>query len=303
MGQNDGPAHQRNEDIMRKIRRLFIGLACAPLLLAACVPIFTDGTFQTLKLLFELGDAIDAGEERLFQISAFPGGVKVRKTFVQISGRLEAPDGEGLPSKVKVLGVFEDEATGKVTQRISMTLNVGSSGLFSANKKVKKNIGTSDVMSVTLAPSGAGLAKGTEVTLCVDLVKKKAELRELPPCVEIDDGGDGGDGNGQATLTSLQNDFFTPTCARSGCHSTASAQAGLILSAGQSFGNLVNVPSSQNAGFNRVTPGDAETSYLIKKLRGDSDISGERMPRGGPFLSAEELDRFVDWINGGAQDN
>ena len=168
---------------MRKIRRLFIGLACAPLLLAACVPIFTDGTFQTLKLLFELGDAIDAGEERLFQISAFPGGVKVRKTFVQISGRLEAPDGEGLPSKVKVLGVFEDEATGKVTQRISMTLNVGSSGLFSANKKVKKNIGTSDVMSVTLAPSGAGLAKGTEVTLCVDLVKKKAELRELPPCV------------------------------------------------------------------------------------------------------------------------
>ena len=81
------------------------------------------------------------------------------------------------------------------------------------------------------------------------------------------------------------------------------ASGGLVLEASQSYANLVNVASSQMPQLNRVTPGDPESSYLIKKLRGDADISGNRMPRGGPFLSATEIGRFVSWIEDGAQDN
>lgn len=288
---------------MQGFRKILIGSIVILLAAAACVPVFTNGAFQTLKLTFELSEAIAAGDDKLLQVSAFPSGIKVRKNLVQVSGQLLAPDGEDLPGTVKVLAVFENDATGKVAQRVSMTLRIGDNGLFSANKKIKKNIGSSDIMSVTIEPSGGQLAASTTITLCVDLVKKKSELKNLPACVDQGTGGGGGDGVGGATLTSLQNDFFTPTCARSGCHSGTDAPGGLSLVAGQSFGNLVNVPSSQVAGLNRVSPNDPQGSYLVKKLRGDSDIIGQRMPRGGPFLSAEELDRFIAWINDGAANN
>ena len=284
---------------MKNLSRILSAMAFAAVVLAACVPIFSNGAFQTLKLLFALSAAIEEGEAQNLQVSVFPQSVKVRKTFVQISGQLTAPGGGELPAKVKALAVFEEMATGRTVQRVSITLNIREGGLFNASKKVKKNIGAGDMMTVTLEPSGGRLAKNTEITLCIDLVKKKSELKNLPACVEQDDGGNSG-GGGQVTLTSLQNDFFTPTCAVSGCHLGGSASGGLILAGGQSFGNLVNVPSSQNTALNRVTPNDPEASYLIKKLRGDSDIIGQRMPRGGPFLSAGELDRFVSWINDGA---
>ena len=42
-----------------------------------------------------------------------------------------------------------------------------------------------------------------------------------------------------------------------------------------SFDELVDVPSTQQPGLDRVEPGDAENSYLVKKLRGDVDIDGD----------------------------
>jgi hypothetical protein len=279
-------------------------------LVAACVPIFTGGAFQALKLVFELDDAVAVGEQKLVQTLVFSEGVKVKKNFVQISGRLTAPGGAQLPGRITVRAVQEEVTSGRVIQRITVALSIDENGSFSGKKKIKKNIGADQMMTVTLQPSGSDLPKGTEIALCVDLVKKKKDVNKLPACVEQadDGGGDGnGDGNGGGgqvtTFTSLQNDFFTPTCARAGCHSTGSSQAGLVLAAGQSFGNLVNVASTQVAGLNRVTPNDPENSYLIKKLRGDGDISGSRMPQGGPFLSDEQIGRFVEWIDSGAPDN
>ena len=106
-----------------------------------------------------------------------------------------------------------------------------------------------------------------------------------------------------ATFADFQAQIFTPTCATSSCHNAATAQAGLLLEAGQSYGNLVNVPSTEQPALNRVTPNMPEQSYLIKKLRGDADITGERMPRGGPFLSQQNIDALIAWINDGASDN
>ncbi|HAP34419.1 MAG TPA: hypothetical protein DCQ28_00170 [Bacteroidetes bacterium] len=50
----------------------------------------------------------------------------------------------------------------------------------------------------------------------------------------------------------------------------------------------------------RVTVGNGEGSLIIKKLRG---TSGTRMPQGGPFMSNSEIQKFVEWINQGAQNN
>jgi hypothetical protein len=52
-----------------------------------------------------------------------------------------------------------------------------------------------------------------------------------------------------------------------------------------------------------VAPGSAETSYLIHKLDGRSDIAGLRMPQGGPFLSTGDVQVIRTWIDQGAQNN
>jgi hypothetical protein len=270
---------------------LAAAFSSAVLVAAACVPIFTGGGFQTLKLVFALDDGVAAGEQKLIQSLVFSEGVKVKKNFVQISGRLTPPAGAQLPARISVRAAVENMSTGEVIQRVTVTLNIRGDGFFSGKKKIKKNIGAEQVMTVTLEPAGGELAKGTEIALCVDLVKKKKDLKDLPSCVQ------------STTFSTLQNDFLTPSCARSSCHTAAAARAGLVLEAGQAYDNLVNVPSTQVPSLNRVTPNDPEASYLIKKLRGDSDISGERMPPDSSFLSDEELGKFIQWIDSGAPDN
>lgn len=248
-----------------------------------------------------MDDALATGDKRLVQAVVFPESVKVKKTFVQLSGRLTVPDGSELPSRLTVTAEIEDPADGKLTQRITVRLDPDENGDFKARARVRKNVAAGEMMSVTVEPTGADLATGSELTICVDLVKKKGELALLPDCVEAGEPpGPPDPGDPQATFSSLTNDHFAPTCARGGCHSVSSAQAGLVLEPAQAFANLVGVPSSQRPELNRVTPGDPDNSYLVKKLRGDADIEGGRMPRGGPFLSAEEIDRFVRWIRNGA---
>ena len=279
-------------------RDLLAALVLALVISTACIPIFVGGTFQTLKLVFKLNDAVSAGEKKIVQIIVFSESVKVKRNFVQVSGKLEAPAGAQLPADIKITAVIEVPDTGAVKQKIGLTLTLDPDGGFIGNKKIKKNIGAGQMMTVTLEPSGNSLAKGTEITLCVDLVKPKSKLALLPACVE-----DQANGDPQETLTALQNDFFTPSCALVGCHSAGSAQAGLVLASGQSFANLVNVPSSQQPNLNRVTPFDPENSYEIRKLRGDAGITGSRMPLSGGFLTDAEIGRFITWINEGALDN
>ena len=110
-------------------------------------------------------------------------------------------------------------------------------------------------------------------------------------------------GGGAFTFTQIQNIFFTPTCAVSNCHSTLSAQAGLVLVAGVAYGNIVDVPSTQNPALDRIEPGIANQSYLVKKLRGDADILGVRMPNGQAPLSQGDIASIIAWVQAGAPDN
>lgn len=105
------------------------------------------------------------------------------------------------------------------------------------------------------------------------------------------------------TLSQIQASIFTPSCGGSSCHSGASPQESLNLAAGATWGSAVNVPSMQQGGLSRIAPGNPSASYLVRKLEGGPGISGQQMPRGGPFLSPAEIQQVRDWITAGALNN
>ncbi len=105
--------------------------------------------------------------------------------------------------------------------------------------------------------------------------------------------------NPSATFARVQSIVFTPNCAAAGCHSSLSPQQGMSLAAGAAYGSIVRVPSVERPDLNRVEPGDPDRSYLVKKLRGDPDITGVRMPNGST-LTPDEIQLVIDWVRRGA---
>ena len=122
-------------------------------------------------------------------------------------------------------------------------------------------------------------------------VKSPTEPAAVPPAAAF-------------SFARVQNEIFTPSCAKAGCHAAATASGGLVLEAGSSYGQIVNRPSTENGALDRIEPGDPERSYLIKKLRGDPDISGSRMPLDRPgSLTREQMDGLAGWVLAGAPGN
>jgi hypothetical protein len=103
----------------------------------------------------------------------------------------------------------------------------------------------------------------------------------------------------QSNLSSIQQYVFTPSCATAGCHGVVNLQAGLNLSSGYAYSNLVDVTSTENGALKRVTAGNSEQSWLIRKLKGDGTSV---MPPTGQ-LSGAVIDTIAAWINTGAADN
>ena len=103
----------------------------------------------------------------------------------------------------------------------------------------------------------------------------------------------------QPTFASIQDHVFTPICAVPGCHGGASAQFGLRLDPGFSYGNLVSVASPRDANLVRVIPGDPDHSFIIQKLEGTQTL-GDRMPDFGPYLPQSTIDVIRQWILDGA---
>jgi len=108
------------------------------------------------------------------------------------------------------------------------------------------------------------------------------------------------------SLAQIQGLVFTPIC--SGCHNGSNPPTGALpgsqnLTAGNSFANIVNVPSLEIPALLRVKPNDPANSYLIRKLEGAAGIQGSRMPLGGPFLDQPTIDLVKAWIASGAPNN
>jgi hypothetical protein len=87
-------------------------------------------------------------------------------------------------------------------------------------------------------------------------------------------------------------------CAQDGCH--LSGQAGLAISNGNDFSNLIDVPSSEVPSLVRVKPGDPTQSYLYRKLACEGGIDGSCMPPGSVRLAPAIIEAFHNWIEGGA---
>lgn len=103
----------------------------------------------------------------------------------------------------------------------------------------------------------------------------------------------------EPNLPSIQAMVFTPTCATATCHSGGAPDGGLDLSAGNSYANLINVPSvAANAnGLDRVEPGQPDNSFLIHKLENTGNVGV--MPPGN-MLPQADIDVIRLWITNGA---
>jgi hypothetical protein len=100
--------------------------------------------------------------------------------------------------------------------------------------------------------------------------------------------------------------FLSGTCASSVCHGPNPPGKPMSLAAGQSYGNIVGVPSAQLPSMNRITPGNPDQSYLIHKLQGTHQVvsgTGQRMPAGQPPLAPSVIAMMRQWVSEGAQRN
>ena len=102
-----------------------------------------------------------------------------------------------------------------------------------------------------------------------------------------------------ATFTRVQNEIFTPTCARLGCHDRIGQQSSQVLVAGEAYANIVNHPSVEMPSLMRIAPLDPANSYLYRKISG-SGITGDRMPQALPPLTDAQIKLVRDWIRRGA---
>jgi hypothetical protein len=115
-----------------------------------------------------------------------------------------------------------------------------------------------------------------------------------------DDMGDTEDTEDTSSALSFQDAVWPILDASCSCHKTATGRAGLALSAANAYGNLVGVPSTQDANFDRVEPFAPSDSYMLQKLTNTHQTATQSMPPGG-MLSQTQLDTIEQWIDEGAE--
>jgi hypothetical protein len=93
--------------------------------------------------------------------------------------------------------------------------------------------------------------------------------------------------------------LLTKKCAHPSCHGAAKS-AGLQMSSGVAYENLVNVKSSEEPQFVRIKPGDPDSSYLVMKIEGKQQV-GSRMPLTGGYLKTQDIQMIRTWVEGGAK--
>jgi hypothetical protein len=102
----------------------------------------------------------------------------------------------------------------------------------------------------------------------------------------------------QPTLESIEENVFTPICSK--CHIGAGAPEGLQLDAAHAYNNLVGVPSAEEPSFQRIDPGNPNSSYLILKIENAMGIEGGQMPLGEQPLTQATMAAIVQWVANGA---
>jgi hypothetical protein len=120
----------------------------------------------------------------------------------------------------------------------------------------------------------------------------------------IGSGGDGGTPlpvDFEPTFTNIQNNVFNAICIN--CHVGVAAPNGMQLDAANSYDMLVGIASVGRPDVLRVSPGNPDASYLIRKLEGGPDIVGAQMPLNLTPLRQTTINSIRVWIAQGAPRN
>jgi len=99
--------------------------------------------------------------------------------------------------------------------------------------------------------------------------------------------------------------IFEKRCSIGGCHSLATQQAGLVLTANEAYASLVGVASTRIPSMVRVRPSQPSQSWLVTMIE-DDDTARQgysRMPLATQPLTENQIATIVRWIEQGAQRN
>jgi len=99
------------------------------------------------------------------------------------------------------------------------------------------------------------------------------------------------------TLDQRVAELFQRSCTLAGCHVGPNPQMGMTLTKEAFYSSTVGQASVESPSMKRIDPGSPETSYLVKKIRGDKDIIGLQMPFAGEKLTEEEVDTIIKWVS------
>lgn len=107
------------------------------------------------------------------------------------------------------------------------------------------------------------------------------------------------------TFTANVLPIFEKRCSVGGCHSFATRQAGLSLTANDAYNLLVGVPSTLQPARLRVQPSQPNQSWLVTMISADDGArqSFSRMPLATQPLTPNQIATIVRWIEQGALRN
>ena len=101
-----------------------------------------------------------------------------------------------------------------------------------------------------------------------------------------------------AAIQGLFDNFGAGAC--TDCHVSPMPAGNLDLTAGVSWGHLINQPSDEDSSLTYVVPNHPEQSLLFQKINCDFPPVGSRMPLIGGALSPDQQALIYDWIAEGA---
>jgi hypothetical protein len=151
-------------------------------------------------------------------------------------------------------------------------------------------------------------ARSRVLLLAVPLLALPCLLWSMTACADFETVNDptGGLPDVAVADPSFEHDvqpIFTKRCSIGGCHSLATAQAGLVLTPGVAYDALVDQPATLRPGAVRVSPFQSGESWLIHMVGPDASgrVGLPRMPLASTPLTPNQIATLVNWIDQGAR--
>ncbi|MEJ2085541.1 MAG: hypothetical protein P8Y44_07665 [Acidobacteriota bacterium] len=129
-----------------------------------------------IQLLLETGEPLPAAQFTEVYSAIYPTQMNLKSPWVQVQGQLGIEDASDLPNKIQLQVVSMDSRNESIYNRFNLNLSVKNDGTFSGRKKFKNNLRPETLQMFLVRPNGDSIPAGTEVALCLEVVKKKGDL-------------------------------------------------------------------------------------------------------------------------------